>query len=399
MCAVLGLVVAACGGDELTIPAEEPIDHTVGFVGNVYDGATGERLTDFTIGLIVGDVSSEGTVAEDGRYSVGPIGVWNDFTVVITATGYRAFLSHNAHVGLPSEFDGSDDIADMPTHQTLHFDAYLFPSDIEAPGVTFTIQTPVQGETPEGKIRLRPTSASVLADDGTETPVGVPGQVWTNDEDLQNDTIADVFSGGSYQLSEGDLIYGVTYEVTIWDVVNYQPFEGTYRAGVEADKTFMLEEEVHEPILVVSSTIDTCVITGGTNGTAEAAVTILFNQPIEFAEATYPEGNEEALDDSFSMNTTDCDADLVNNELATDSSPNNQELGTSITIDGATLELSWNASAGLVSKDVQDLITSATYGGLALVQIQRLNGPASATSLSAAIGQGSITCQGPSTCP
>jgi len=227
----------------------------------------------------------------------------------------------------------------------------------------------------------------------------VPGQVWGNDEDLQNDTISDVFSSGTYAVPEGDLVYGVTYEVSIWDVAGYQPLQDSYRAGVEADKTFTLSEAVHEPILVVSSNLDSCSITGGTNGTAEAAVTIVFNQPIEFAEPTYPDGNEEALDDNFAMSTTDCDVDLVDNELATDSSPNAQELGTSISISGSTLELAWNASAGLVSKDVQDLITSATYGGLALVQIQRLNGAASAGSLAAAIGQGSITCQGPTTCP
>jgi hypothetical protein len=45
------------------------------------------------------------------------------------------------------------------------------------------------------------------------------------------------------------------------------------------------------------------------------------------------------------------------------------------------------------------VINSATYGGLALVQIQRLDGPASATTLSAVLGQGSITCQGPTSCP
>lgn len=397
--AVGSVLLAACGGDELTIPPSEPVQHTVRFVGNAYDGATGERLADYTIEVMVADAVTTGAVSEDGRYSVGPIGVWDDFSVLIAADGYRDFRSHNAHVGLPLEFVGSDDIADLPTQQTLHFDAYLFPSDLQAPGVTFTIQTPVAGETPEGRIRLRPSSASVLADEGAETPAGVEGQVWTNDEDLQNDTITDVFSGGTYQVTEGALVYGVTYEVAIWDVQGYQPFQGTYQAGIEADKSFTLSEEVHEPIVVVSSTIDSCSVTGGTNGTAEAAVTILFNQAIEFAEPTYPEGNEEALDDNFSMNTTDCDGDLVDNELATDSSPNAQELGTSITISGSTLELSWDASAGLVGKDVQDLITSATYGGLALIQIQRLDGPASATSLSAVIGQGSITCQGPTTCP
>lgn len=396
---VLSMVAAGCGGDELTITPAEPVQHTVSFVGNVYDGATGERLSEYTIEALVADVPTDGTVDEDGRYSVGPIGVWNDFTIVIVAGGYRDFLSHNAHVGLPPELAGSDDIADLSTHQTLHFDAYVFPADLQAPGVTFTIQTPVQDESPEGKIRLRPSSASVLADEGAETPVGVPGQLWGNDEDLQSDVVTDVFSGGTYDVPEGQLVYGVTYEVNIWDVAGYQPFQDSFQAGVEADKTFMLEEEVHEPIEVVSSTIDTCNVTGGTNGTAEAAVTILFNQPIEFAEPTYPEGNAEALDDNFSMTTTDCDADLVDNELATDASPNSQELGTSITINGSTLELSWDASAGLVSKDVQDVINSATYGGLSLVQIQRLDGPASATSLSAVLGQGSITCQGPASCP
>lgn len=399
LCAALSLVVAACGGDELTIAPTEPVQHTVSFVGNVYDGASGDRLTDYTLEIMVADAPTAGAVAEDGRYSVGPIGVWSDYTVLVESTGYRAFLSHNAHVGLPAEFAGSDDIADIPTHQTLHYDAYLFPSDSVAPSATLSFQTPVTGETPEGKIRLRPISASSLADEIDETPAGVPDQLWANDEDLQNDTLTDVFSGGTYQVADGALVYGVTYELSVWEVEGYQPLQATYRAGIDADKSYMLEEEVHEPILVVSSNIGSCTLTGGSNGTAEAAVSILFNQAIEFATSTYLEGNDEALDDNFSMASTDCDLDLILNELAVDSSPNSQELGTSMTITGTTLDISWDASAGLIGKDPDDLITSATYGGLGLVQIQREGGPASATSLSAVLGQATITCQGPPACP
>lgn len=401
--AMLALAVgtSACGGDELTVPPDVDVQHTVSFVGNVYDGETGGRLLAYNIEALVGDTPTAGAVDEDGRYLVGPIGAWDDFTIVIAADGYRAFRSHNARIGLPPELSGSDDIADINTHQTLHFDAYLFNTDLVAPAVTFTIQTPIPTESPEGKIRLRPTAKSVLADEGFEAPVGVPGQAWENDADLQNDTITDVFSGGSYSISEGALVYGVHYSVNIWDVVGYQPFQGGYAAGVEADKTFTLVEEVHEPIIVVSSTIATCSVSGSPNETTAAHVQIDFNQTIEFADPIWPDGNLEAVDDNFSMNSLDCDvpSDGVYNTLWPDVSANQQERGTLISINGSTLELVWNASNGLEEKDTDDVITSATYGGLSSVMIQREGGPASATTLASVIGQSSITCQGPPSCP
>lgn len=391
--ALVLLPAPACGVDALDIPPAGVVQHTATFVGNVFDGASGARISSYGITLQVADTQSAGAVDGAGRYNVGPISVWDDFTVLITASGHRAFVSHNRQVGVPADLVGSDDISDLATHQTFHFDAYLFPTDLVAPPVTLNVKTPIAGEAPAGKIRLRPSTPSLLADEGVETPAGVPGQVWDNDEDLQANVVNQEFAGGVVSLQEGDLVYGVTYRVDIYDVPGYQPLSGTYQAGVEADKSFTLTEAVHEPLEVVSSTIDVCTAPAAPSETNSAVVLIEFNQSIELGSTGYAGGNAEAIDDGLQISSPDQDGDLSQNSLQADGSSGVQERSTSISVNGNELQLSWNPSVGLAVADADDPILQVTYGGLTNVTIQRAGGPASATALSAVLGINAITCQ------
>ncbi len=392
-CLTVGALVACADAESIVPPPPAPpVGHTVSFVGYVYDGATGARLDGYTLDLLIADGTVAGAVDGEGRFLAGPLSVWDDFTVVIGGDGYRAFRSHNARVGLPPELAQSDDIAEIATHQTLHFDAYLFPSSLQAPAVTFSITTPT-GTAPSGTLRLRPVSKSLLEDSADETPSGVPGQLWENDEDLQSQTLSRSFSDGQLALNAGDLVYGVTYQVSIFDVQGFQPFEGTYTAGVETNKTFQLEEELAEPLVVVSSSANACTPPAQPTAMSGAIITIELNHNIEEASTGYPGGAAEALDDGLVISSPDLDGDLVENLLKPDLSNAVQERAVSLDITGDTLTISWNPSLGLESPiDPDDPIVSVTYTGLGNVQIQRAGSPSSAVALSTLLGVSSLTC-------
>jgi len=383
-----------CADAEQIAPptAGAQVQHQVSFDGYAYDAVTGARLTGYSIDAIVGETTVNGTIGTEGRYLVGPVDAWSDFSILIGNSGYRPFLSHNAAIGLPPELAQSDDIADLSTHQTLFFDAYLFPSDLEAPAVTLTIATAIMGEAPDGRIRLRPIGPSLLSDSSTDAPGGVDGQVWINDEDLQGGVISADFSGGTYAINAGELVYGVEYQVDIYDVAGYQPLTGSYSAGIETNKTFTLTEEVGEPVTVVSSTASTCQPPASANATSGATITVEFNQPVEFATTGYPGGPEEALDDGLSIISPDANNDTVQNTLKTDMSDTAQERGVSANISGTTLTINFDPSTGLDIKDAADPIETVTYSGLGNVSIQRLSAPSSAVTLATLLGVGSVTC-------
>jgi len=391
-------VVAGCADPVQIAPPEEGVSsaasHTVSFTGYIFDGVTGDRVTDYTIQHQVTAEPTSGTVDGEGRYALGAFSVWDDFTIIIDASGYRPFLSHNRNTGLPSGVAGSDDVADIDSHQTLHYDAYLFPSDQEAPAVTFTIKSPLPEEQPEGTMRIRPVTASVLADQSTEIPVGVNGQQWFNDEDLQGNTLTKSFTGGELSLESGQLVYGVRYAIDIYDVTGYQPFTGNYTAGVETDKTFTLTEELAQPLELLSSTAIGCTPPPPTdpNDPQSAVVVLTFNHAIEFDDTVYPGGAVEALDDFLSISSPNQipleDANVLND----DSGPSVLDRGVSADINDKTLTLEWSALEGLATKDSADPILTVSYNSLNVVQLRRAGSSSSTTALSTLVGSSSITC-------
>src|SRR5262245_61560934 len=121
------IVAAGCGKDDAVG------QHEIWFSGYVFDGATGAHVTTYEVSLIYRTTTVKGTVEADGRYVMGPLPAWNDFAVVISAAGYRAFRSYNASIKPPTAANGmvQGDVYAANTTQSFQFDAYVFPEGLQ----------------------------------------------------------------------------------------------------------------------------------------------------------------------------------------------------------------------------------------------------------------------------
>src|SRR5262245_15274040 len=221
-------------------------------VGQVYDGATGKRLAAYTMSVVYRDKTIDAEVSSTGRFIVEKLPVFQDYTVQIDAGGFRTFRSHNPMFNIPNP--NAQDRPEDSSSQTFYFDAYLFPAGLKAPSVTLTVhKDSSMGELANGKVRIRPTSESVLDDTSSETPAGVANQIWDNDEDLQAKSIDRAFTNGAIDIAEGELVYGVHYLVSIYNVDGYQPYEGTITAGVDSSRTLVLTPATSDPLQLVQT--------------------------------------------------------------------------------------------------------------------------------------------------
>ncbi len=389
----LALPVAGCADPTtITPPVKEAVHatHTVDFGGSVFDGALGSRLTAYSIEASVGGALIPGEVDASGRFALEGIGAFDDYSIAITAEGYRAFLSHNAHVGLPSAL-GASDLGTFSTHRDLIFDAYVFPASLVTEATTLTVETSIPENKPSGTARLRPLASSVLVDAG-DTPESVNGQIWANDEDLQAGVVTKSFTDGALQLDAGELVYGVTYRVDIYDVPDQQPFQGIYKAGTEADKTFTLVEEIVSPLEVVASNDETCKPPLSPFDTSAAVITIELNAPAELGATSYDGGPGEALDDGLVISSPNLDADSTVNTLRSDVSSSLQERVTAVLVNGNKVTLAWNPSSGLDPKDSDEPILEVHYTNLSAITLRRPGHPATQVSLAQLLGKSTITC-------
>ncbi|MBJ94415.1 MAG: hypothetical protein CMP23_08030 [Rickettsiales bacterium] len=352
------------------------------FTGRVYDGASGNRLMDYSIRAEYWRESIAGQVDGSGRYTLGSIPEGQDFTVVIEAEGYRSFMAHTALF---------EDATPERT-ESLYFDAYLFPEGLPSPEVRFHINLPEPDVLAEGVIRLEPTTSSSLYSESSE-PVGISDgshgrQLWRNDDDLQFRAVTRAFSDGQVTFAEGELVYGVTYAVTVLDVDGYADLSRTYTSGSQGDQAWTLNPEGYSSLQLVfaSPSLDLW--------NSEGLAVLIFNQPIAY----YAEGriNDylEAVDDATTIDSPDADGDgsenllnfTVDDELV-------QERGTSITITGNQLQLGWSL-AGLEVADGDDPIHSVTYGGLYEVELVAADGPVTnRSSLGSLLGSSNLTVE------
>jgi hypothetical protein len=398
--ALISVAAAGCGSDDDDKKAAAPGSatptppptHLVSLDGQVYDGLTGARLTAYAISLDYAAEKKDGTVAGDtGKFLIADLPVYQDYTITIIADGYRPFRSHNAMFNIPNP--DNNESPSFSSRQTYYYDAYLFPVSIHAPAVSFTVRKATSaGElVGAGKARLRPTSASVVADTTAETPAGVGAQLWTNDEDLQAKPVSKDVVNGKIDIAENELVYGVRYLVNIFDVAGYQPFETTITAGTDSSKTLVLNEELTDPLTVVSQN-PTCVKPVTPNDTVASLFSLEFNQDVEFATTTLPGGFPELVDSQFSMTSTNTDVDANFNTLATNLSTSALERGTTTVCQGKTLTVSWNPSVGLATKDVDDAITQVRWN-LNGIQVQPVGKPSQKISLTTLYPNASfITC-------
>jgi hypothetical protein len=384
--AALGALGAGgCGGDP-----EAKGQHEIWFMGSVYDGASGAVLTGYEITLVYAQHRVRGTVDAAGRYVVGPLPAWNDYGIEIGAAYYRAFSSYNAGISPPPppvSGTGSASTADVyqaNTTQTKNFDAYLFPDSLTAPTTTISIvQSGPMPMPASGSIRLQPSSQPSIQGQSS----GVPAQIWTNDQDILAAVITESFSGGNFSLDAGRLVYGVTYQITIFNVEGFQPGMGTIRGGLEVGASITIAPQGVSPVQIIANNASSCMINAMPTDTTAAQITLTFNQPVEDGTTTAG-GGGEILDNGLVIQST------LGSTLATNTSSAVQERGASYTISDNTLTLSWNPAIGLATKVSGDLITVLQYSGLSSIYVQPIGRPTQRAALSTLLnGSTSLLCQ------
>ncbi len=358
------------------------------FSGRVYNGAEGARLAKYDIELQYLDRRVEGTVDDDGRYFIGPLTPFNDYTIAISAEGYRSFLSHNI-MKVDDELSNNKDPGDDGKRPDVsqYFDAYLYPTVVQSPATRFHITQSDTDAAAAGTIRLHPTSSSSLFDSAATRPAGVGTQVWLNDDDLQFSTVTRPFSGGIADFAEGDLIYGVTYLVTVYGVAGHAEAQASFTAGVDGDPSIVLSPLTLTPLSLsfVSTQLGTPVASG--------EVVFLFNEPAILDPLATPDAYVSALEAAFAISSPDKNGNGVTNKLkAFDPTASPGSLGIGIKLESNKLTLSWDPAVALLTTDAADPIRSVTYGGLDGVVLRPANGQgATAVTLAALFGAKSIT--------
>jgi hypothetical protein len=347
--------------------------HQIWFMGSVYNGATGAILSGYEISLVSGTTTLRGTVDANGRYTLGPLQAWNDYAVTITAANYRGFTSYNAGIAPPTPPPASQasDVYTANTTQTFDFDAYLFPNGLQAAALTVSIVKP-DASPAVGSLRLRPTTASSIQDQAA----GVTGQVWANDQDMLAAVHSRDFTEGTVVFYPDELVYGVTYQVTVYDVDGYQPTTATVRGGLQ-DTLVVNIVTTASPLLMVSNTIMQCRPAGqSTNVVSAAQVTFMFNQPVEDVTPAASGRAAEVLDDNIQVMTS------LGSTLKSDLSTTASEHGTSFMLSGTMVQIAWNPSAGLNTPSAADTINYVNYGGLSGIMLQPIGHPELVKSLS-----------------
>jgi hypothetical protein len=376
----VGGLAAGCGGED-----DKAGNHQIWFMGSIYDGATGMVVTGYDISLVYGQTTIKGKVDANGRYTLGPLAAWNDYGVVISAGGYRAFTSYNAGIAPPTPPPASQasDVYNASTTQTFDFDAYLFPDSVPSSPLTVNVlKADPAAAAAAGNIRLRPTTLSVIQDQAS----GVTGQVWANDQDILSNVYSAPFTDGSIMIDAAALVYGVSYQVTVYGVEGYQPGTATVRAGLQ-DNVIVNITTTASPLLLISSTAAQCKPFGtSTNVSTTAQVTFTFNtSSVEDATTSLGKG-PEVLDNGLTISTQ------LGATLRASASTTIQERGTAFLLNANTLTISWNPSAGIQTPISGDTINYVIYNNLASIMLQPTGHPELVKSLSTLTGTSSIQC-------
>ena len=327
--------------------------HEVYFVGYVHDGATGKRLaaSDLTgISIKYGKKVINTKIEEDGRFvTTEPLPTWQDYAVYVGASGYRPFVSSNQGIDVPKSVQMTDGVSTHGTVQTFEFVVRLFPLELQTSKVTLTIEKSdalVRMPPPAraaGTLRLTPVSGSLVEQ---SSPAG--SRVWFNNQDLLTQTVTKAFTDGVAEIAAGDLVYGVSYQIAIFDVDGYQPFGGVntqsgfLSAGAVTSMFLTLQPDANAPLRVLGTNADACLPPLPSANAYGAQIAITFSEGIEGAGPSFAED----IDNGVSISTAST-ASVCPLNLSTD--PTKQERGTKATIDGRVLTLSFNPVVGLAT--------------------------------------------------
>lgn len=335
--------------------SDDPIDSEgIYAVGYVYDGSSGTRLQGYSLDVAIRNRTIRANVNSDGRYVVGPIPPWQDFTVSISKDGYRRVRSHNQGfsvnpqaVALTStRAQSAKDVA-APVAQTYLYDAYLFPEQLTVQDTKLVIRAADDPQkTLSGKVLLKPVSSYVLAEDvGALSPVG-DRQVWINNEDMAEQAITKDFTEGSVTIPGAELLYGTLYKISIFGVVDYAPIESSNEdeaivphlaAGSEQYRRVDLAPQSKEPLtLVTAPTASGCTPSKST----PSELQFVFSSPIEMVDAVAARASLDAGLEIYAPS----DGVPPPTELKTIG-----QRGVQLSPDGSSLTIRWNPLDGLAS--------------------------------------------------
>ena len=346
ICVLLGaaLVLGACGGDAAS--------HKVSFVGEVYNVATGQKLSSgqYTMFIRVGTSRRECEVDEDGRFSCGAISALDDYSVEVQSAGFRPFISHNAREGVPEDLVLADELLSKGTKRVLFYNCYLSPDNLVGPEVTLQIRGG-SNTTLSGSARVSPLALSTLSDETDEdTLPGVGQQVWENDQDLLGTRLAFDFSNGTLVIPAGQLLAGVPYQISVYNVPGYVPTQQNFNAAT-GPFTINLTSAATLPLEFISYTP-----ASSATPSANGALDIQFNQPVIL------------VDPSSAASSIDLGAE------------------------GAFLRLRWTRLAGNFTGGLLPTTgpTSVTWGFLSSIQVAPASNPSESETL-ASLGVSSRT--------
>ena len=386
--------VLGCGGDDSNRHTGK---HDIWFMGAVVDGASGAPIAAYDLTLVSGTTTIKGKIdATTHRFTVGPLQAWNDYGIIIDSDGYRHFSSYNAGIAPPALGGNNSTTADIysaDTTQTFNFNASLFPmaAAIKPPDITvIVIEAGSMPRPAAGNIRLQPTSQPPLVSQPSE----VAGQAWSNDNDLYAAALSASFTDGAYLAKGEDLVYGVSYAISVYNVPGYQPTSNnnqvTVQAGVNTGAQVTILPQLAQPPVVLSNTSSTCRPPAALTDTSSAIVTLTFNTAIEDGTLT-PGGGAEALDNGLLVSFTQGTSSLAFNQSSTV-----QERGTTFTIAGNMLTLAWNPNVGVALKGATDSVRQVSYGNLGTIYVQPMGKPDARATLTQALNGVTLSpCVGP----
>lgn len=321
------------------------------FLGYVYDGVTNQRLDgdEYSLTLSYDRTELDADVDDSGRFYVGPLQPFHDYTISIFADGYRDFYASEPLLSLPAR--GAEGV------QSQLFEAYVFPTSVEAPAISFTIRTP-DGTAPSGMLRVSPENDDGTSDislDGT-IDGSVGSQIWENDADRKFATVVKEVSDGSVAFETGELVYGVSYRATLFSSDGYQFNAFSFTAGLTDDTNVVVPRLGEQPLALVANSLDL------DNLQENAEVVLTFNRAVELSPTVAASVVEEAIDDGFAIISPDADGDGEANVLTLTDEIDASERGTSIELDGDTLTLRWaRDDDNFESIDGDDPILNASY--------------------------------------
>lgn len=364
------LTTTSCGGDAG--------NNIYWFNGRVYDGATGARITGYQIRLLYRDRSEVGSVEANGRYLLGPLQPFADYTVEITANGYRSFLSHNPMRNPP-----------VSASQTFYYDAYLFPNSLRPADTRVRVTLADVDATPaNGAVRLQPSNDPSLARTPEQTPVGVGDgmarQIWMNDEDLQFRTVTRPITDGVASFAGADLVYGVSYRVTVFGVSGHQDGTDGLRAGIDSDRAVVLQPYEATELNLSFNSASLGVVPSG-------EVVLVLNQPFTIDPTQTDAAVLRALDAGIRITSFDDNNNGMTNRLR-DDTPAGVDRGVGFQITGNRFTLRWDRANALAMADAGDFIREVSYGGLGAIRVRPVGGgPSTARSLRDLVGADSVT--------